>query len=104
MTIQELSVILAVAGLASLIGRTLAGYSLAGCLITYVLACLGAVAGWYVQINWLHLPDRLVTLPLISDPQRISIIGAFIGALLLAFFGSLLSRRVPRPRSRQRRY
>ncbi|MDP9311039.1 MAG: hypothetical protein M3R24_09150 [Chloroflexota bacterium] len=102
MNIETLGVILVIAVIAAIIGRALAGYNLAGCLITYVLACLGGVAGWLAQ-SLLFGMDNLVLLPIQGNQVRVSVIGATIGALLLAFLGGLLGRPVARRRTRSRR-
>lgn len=102
MNIETLIVILGIAVVAALVSRALAGYNLAGCLITYLLACLGGVAGWLVQTQ-VFAPDNLVSLPLPAQGTPVSVIGASIGALTLAFVGSLLGRPVPSRRSRSRR-
>ena len=102
MNSETLAVLLLVAGVAAFLGRALAGYNLSGCLITYVLACLGAVAGWSIQERFFG-SDNLIVLP-ISGTTPVSIIGAAVVAALLAFIGSLLGRPVQRPsRSRSRR-
>ena len=102
MNIETLAVILVIAVIATIIGRALAGYNLAGCLITYVLACLGGVAGRLAQ-NLLFGLDNLVVLPIRGNQVHVSVIGASIGALLLAFLGGLLGRPVAQRRSRSRR-
>jgi|GEM_PF-6595205 len=103
MNLETLAVLLVIGVLAAILGRLLAGFSLSGCLVTYILACLGAVAGWVVQ-QQVFGPDNLLTLPLPDRPTSVSVVGASIGAFLLAFIGGLLSRPVARPsRSRYRR-
>ena len=104
MNIETLAVILLIAGITTIVGRALGGFNLPGCLITYVLSVLGGVAGWLVQTQ-LFGADNLVTLPLAGPPVQVSVIGATVGTLLLAFIGSLLGRPVQprRPRSRPRR-
>lgn len=97
MGLQELAVLLLIAIVAAIVGRGLAGYSLAGCLISFILASLGAVAGWLLQ-GVLGLPDNLVLLPWLTEPRPVSAIGASIGALLLAFIGGLLGRPVQQQR------
>lgn len=99
MDIATLAVILIIAAIAALVGRAFSGYTLSGCLVTYVAACLGAVGGWYVQRSYL-VPDQLLAFPLGSSSVRVSVVGAAVGALLLAVFVGLLGR--PRMRSRRR--
>ncbi len=102
MNIETLIVILGIALVAAFLSRALAGYNLPGCLITYVLGCLGGVAGWLVQTQLIG-HDNLVILPLAGQSEPVSVIGASIGALLLTFVGSLLGRPVPSRSSRLRR-
>lgn len=98
MDIATLAVIFVVAVVAALVGRAFSGYTLAGCLVTYVAACLGAVGGWYVQRMYLA-PDKLLAVPWGGSTVRVSVIGAAAGALLLAVFVGLLGRpRVRRSR------
>jgi hypothetical protein len=102
MNIETLAVLLIIAGITALLGRALAGFTLAGCLINYVLACLGAVGGWLIQSLFLG-PDNLVAVPLQGAPVSVSIIGASIGSFALAFLGGLLGRPVQPRRKRSRR-
>ncbi len=102
MNIETLVVLLLIAGATALVGRALAGFTLAGCLINYVLACLGAVGGWLIQSLFLR-PDNLVSVPLQGDPVNVSIIGASICSFALAFLGGLLGRPVQQRRTRSRR-
>lgn len=97
MDLATLAVLLLVAAIAALIGRALAGYSLSGCLITYALASLGAVAGWLLQ-RQIFGDDNLVAIPWGAAPAQVSVIGASVGAFLLAFLGGLLGRPVERSR------
>lgn len=102
MNIETLVVLLLIAGAAAFVGRALAGFTLAGCLINYVLACLGAVGGWLIQNLFLG-PDNLVSVPLQGAPISVSIIGACVGSVALAFLGGLLGRPVQPRRTRSRR-
>lgn len=102
MDLATLAVLLLLAAIAAVIGRALAGYSLSGCLITYALACLGAVAGWLLQ-RLIFGEDNLVVIPWGADPAQVSVIGASIGAFLLAFIGGLLGRPVEQSQRRRSR-
>jgi hypothetical protein len=103
MNIETLAVLLLIAALAALIARALVGYSLQGCLVAYVLACLGAVGGWVVQSRYFVL-DQWLVLPIPNDPAPVAVIGASIGALLISVLGSLLGRPSAQPvRRRYRR-
>lgn len=103
MNIETLGVLLMIAAIAALIARALVGYSLQGCLLAYVLAALGAVAGWVVQARYFVL-DQFLVLPIPNDPAPVAVIGASIGALLISILGSLLLRPTAQPvRRRYRR-
>lgn len=103
MNIETLGVLLVIAAIAALIARALVGYSLQGCLLAYVLACLGAVGGWVVQQRYFVL-DQWLVLPISSEPAPIAVIGGSIGALLISILGSLLLRPTAQPvRRRYRR-
>lgn len=91
MNIETLLALLLIAFIAAIIGRSVAGYTLAGCLSTYVVACLGAIAGWVVQTRY-FVPDNLLVLPANITRTPVSIIGASVGALLLAFIAGLIGR------------
>jgi uncharacterized membrane protein YeaQ/YmgE (transglycosylase-associated protein family) len=91
MDLITLGVLLAIAAVTGFVARALSGYSLAGCLVTYVAACVGAIGGWVLQ-QQLVGPDALVQLPIGGDIRTVSVIGATIGALLVGFIASLLSR------------
>lgn len=101
MNIETLLVLLVIALIAAVLGRAVAGYSLAGCLTAYVVACLGAVGGWWVQQRY-FVQDRLITVPLGAEPVAVSIVGAAVGAVLLGFIAGLIGRpTVPRRRARR---
>lgn len=102
MNIETFGVLLVIAVLATIVSRTLAGYSLAGCLVTYILALFGGIGGWIAQQRFVG-PDNLVTIPIPGDSAPVSVIGAIIGACLLAFLGGLLGRRTPARPGRSRR-
>ena len=97
MNVETLGTVLLIAGIAAFLVRILTGFTLAGCLVSYVLACLGAVTGWWVQDRF-FVPDQWVVLPLSGDPVAVSVIGATIGALIFAYFGGLFARPRPVPR------
>jgi uncharacterized membrane protein YeaQ/YmgE (transglycosylase-associated protein family) len=103
MNLETLGVLMLIAAIAAIIARALVGYSLSGCLITYVLACLGAIGGWVIQRQYIGL-DQWLVLPLPDRQTPVSVLGGSIGALLVAVVGSLLSRPAPQPvRRRYRR-
>ncbi len=102
MNLETLGTLLVIAAIAALIARGLVGYSLSGCLIAYVLACLGAVAGWVIQQQYFGL-DQWLVLPIPDDPTPVSVFGGSIGALLISILGSLIARPTPQPRRRRYR-
>ncbi|WP_026369380.1 hypothetical protein [Kallotenue papyrolyticum] len=88
--LATLLIVIAIAAAATLLMRALAGYHLQGCLVTFVSACLGAVGGWAAQQRWFGA-DNLLSLPF-AEHERVSVIGATLGALLVALIVSLLGR------------
>ncbi len=100
MTLETFVAILVIAFAAALFGR-LPRYSLQGCLVSYVFACLGAVGGWIAQQRWFG-PEPLVVIPWLSQRPAVSIVGASLGALALAWLSRWLGRpRQPLPRRRR---
>ncbi|CAA9238152.1 MAG: hypothetical protein AVDCRST_MAG26-1298 [uncultured Chloroflexia bacterium] len=99
MNIATLATILVIAAIAALFARLFAGFTLAGILATYLLACLGAVGGWVAQ-QQLGLPD-LYTFPFPSDGTPVAVVWPGAAALLAALLGGRLWR--PRRASRRRR-
>ncbi len=103
MTIEMLFVLFAVAGIVALLVRLLSGVHLTGCLVSLVLACLGAVGGWWVQQQYL-VPDALLTIPWGGRQVSVSVIGASVGALLLALLGRGWGQPLRQSSRRRRRY
>lgn len=103
MNIETLGVLLVIAAIAALLARAFVGYTLQGCLVAYVLACLGAVGGWVIQQQYFVL-DQWLVLPLPSAPTPVAVIGGTIGALAISLLSSVVSRPAPQPiRRRYRR-
>lgn len=102
MNVETFGVLMVIAAVAALIARTLVGYSLSGCLIAYVLACLGAIGGWVIQGQYFGL-DQWLVLPLPNNPVPVSVLGGTIGALLVSVLGSLIARPAPQPARRRYR-
>lgn len=102
MTIETLGALLVVAGIVALLVRVASGIHLAGCLISLVLACLGAVGGWWVQQEYL-VPDALLQIPLNGRQVSVSVIGAIVGALVLTLLGRGWGQPLRQP-TRRRRY
>ena len=97
MNIETLLTILVVAALAALLSRIFGGFTLAGFLTSYLLACLAAVGGWYAQ-QQLHLP-ALVTFPFPGDRASVGL----AWPALAAFAAALISSRLWRPTPVRRR-
>jgi uncharacterized membrane protein YeaQ/YmgE (transglycosylase-associated protein family) len=89
MSLLELLILLAVAGVCGALGQSIAGYSRGGCLVAVVLGFIGALLGVWLS-RLLHLPELFVlNLDTVSFPIVWSIIGS---ALFVALIG-LFSRR-----------
>lgn len=99
MNIEMLATILAIALIAAIIARAISGFTLAGLLASYLLACLGAVGGWLAQQR-LGLP-ALYAFPFPGDGSLVPIVWPGLGALLAALLGGRLWR--PAPISRRSR-
>ena len=92
MTLLDLLLLLAVAGIIGAIGRAIAGYSHGGCLASIAVGFVGAVLGAWLARR-LALPELfVVTVGGTSFPLVWSVIGA---ALFVAVIG-LMSRGRPR--------
>jgi hypothetical protein len=98
--VETLITLLAIAALAALLARALGGFTLAGLLATYLLACLGAVGGWVAEQR-LGLPP-LYAIPLPGGAAA-PIIWPGAGALLAALLSARLWRPTRRPARRSRR-
>jgi uncharacterized membrane protein YdjX (TVP38/TMEM64 family) len=104
MNIETLLVLLVLAAIVTLLVRAVSGIHLVGCLVSYVLACLGAVGGWIVQQRY-FAPDQLLAVPWNGRQITVSVLGAAIGALLVSFLGRGIGQPLRSPaRRRRRRY
>jgi uncharacterized membrane protein YeaQ/YmgE (transglycosylase-associated protein family) len=56
MTLTSLLLLLLIAGICGSIGRSIAGYSHGGCLVSIALGFIGAIIGVWIA-GALHLPD-----------------------------------------------
>lgn len=89
MTLIDLLILAAVAALCGMIGQSLAGYSVGGCLVSAVIGYAGAFVGLWVARQF-GLPELFtVNIGVSSIPVLWSIIGS---ALLVA--GLALVRRM----------
>ena len=97
MNIQTLATILVISAVAALLARVLNGFTLAGLLASFLLACLGAIGGWFAQRRF-GLPP-LYAFPFPGDGTPVPVVWPGLAALLAAF----ASGRLWRPaRSRRR--
>lgn len=93
MNIEMLATILVISLIASIIARAISGFTLAGLLASYILACAGAVGGWLAQQR-LRLP-ALYTFPFPGDGMPVPIVWPALAALLAALLGGRLWRPAP---------
>ena len=86
MTLTSLLVLLLVAGICGSIGRSIAGYSHGGCLVSIALGFIGALLGMWIA-GALHLPDLfVVTIGGENFPIVWSIIGSALFVAVISFF------------------
>ena len=97
MNIETLITILVVAAAAAVLARIINGFTLAGLLASYLLACIGSVGGWLAQ-QQLDLP-ALYEFPFPGDRVSVPVVWPALGALLFA----LLSGRLWQPARPARR-
>lgn len=90
MNIETLLTILGISVVVTCISRVIAGWTLAGLLTGFVLACLGAVGGWVLQ-DQLGLPP-LYSIPFPADGVLVPVVWPIIGSLVVGIVGSLLTR------------
>src|SRR5215212_6583963 len=100
MDIETLLTILVISVIATCISRIIGGWTIAGILASFLLACLGAIGGWIAQQR-LGLP-ALYSISFPSDHELVPVIWPALGALLAGLVGSLFGRPV-RPQRRARR-
>ncbi|MDQ5853394.1 MAG: hypothetical protein M3380_15245 [Chloroflexota bacterium] len=99
MNIETLITILVVAAAAAVLARIINGFTLAGLLASYLLACIGAVGGWLAQ-QQLGLPP-LYAFPFPGDRVLVPVVWPALAALLLALLGGRLWQPA-RPTRRRR--
>jgi uncharacterized membrane protein YeaQ/YmgE (transglycosylase-associated protein family) len=86
MTLLELIVLLAVAGIVGALGQAVAGYSMGGCLVSIVVGFVGALLGAWMA-RGLGLPELLaVQVGGTSFPILWSIIGSALFVFVVAMF------------------
>lgn len=90
MNIPTFATMVVLALVVTTIVRFFAGWTLAGWLLTFVLALLGAVGGWYAE-QQLALPSFFaLTLP--NNQGVVSVVWAILGAISLTVLGALIAR------------
>ena len=83
-------VLLLIAGVCGSIGRSIAGYSHGGCLVSVALGFIGAVIGvWLARV--LGLPATMVSIDI--DGKAFPVVWSILGAALFVAVLNLISRR-----------
>ena len=91
MTIQDVIVLLIIAGLCGSLGQAISGYSRGGCLVSIALGFIGAVLGMWLSAR-LHLPELFsIRIGTTSFP----IVWSIIGSALFVALITLITRRRP---------
>ena len=90
MNIETLVTILVVSAVAAILARLFSGFTLAGVLTSYLLACMGGVGGWLLQQR-LGLPE-IYTFRFSADVAPVGVVWPALGALVAALVGGLLWR------------
>lgn len=89
-TLMSLIVLLIIAGICGSIGRSIAGYSHGGCLVSIAVGFIGAMIGAWISAQ-LRLPELLkITVAGEHFPVIWSIIGS---AIFVAIIGLFTRRR-----------
>jgi uncharacterized membrane protein YeaQ/YmgE (transglycosylase-associated protein family) len=89
MSLISLFVLLFIAAVAGLLGQSIAGYSIGGCLVSIVVGFIGAFIGMWIA-NQLGLPEPL---PITVGGESFPIVWAVIGSAIFAAILGLISRR-----------
>lgn len=101
MNIETLLIILAISLIAACVSRIVGGWTLAGLLSSFLLACLGAVGGWYAQ-GQLGLPE-LFSISFPTDGIAVPVVWPSLAALVAALVASRIWQpRRPQPHRRRR--
>lgn len=81
--------LLLVAAVCGMIGQSLVGYSVGGCLLSAVVGFVGALVGlWFART--LGLPEFI---PVVIDGQSFPVVWSIVGSAVLVGIVSLFSRR-----------
>ncbi len=89
MTIIQFLLLLLIAAVCGMIGQSLAGYSLGGCLVSAVVGFVGAFIGLWIARE-LRLPDVLTVQ---VAGQTFPILWSIVGSAILALVVGMLTRR-----------
>jgi uncharacterized membrane protein YeaQ/YmgE (transglycosylase-associated protein family) len=88
MTILQLLILLAVAGVCGALGQALAGYSRGGCMVSIALGFVGALLGMWIA-RTMNLPEILA---LDVEGVKFPIIWSIAGSALFVAIISFISR------------
>lgn len=89
LTVTGLLVLLIIAGICGAIGRSIAGGTPGGFLVSIAVGFVGALLGTFIA-NWAHLPELLVVT---IDRHPFPILWSIIGASVFVAVIHLLSGR-----------
>jgi uncharacterized membrane protein YeaQ/YmgE (transglycosylase-associated protein family) len=88
-TIIQFLLLLLVAAICGMIGQSLAGYSLGGCLVSAVVGFVGAFLGLWLARE-LHLPEVLTVR---VGGEAFPVLWSIVGSAIVALAIGLLTRR-----------
>ena len=89
MTVLGFIILLVIAAIAGMIGQSLVGYSVGGCLLSAVVGFIGAFLGMWLARE-LGLPEPF---PVSVEGETFPIVWSIIGSAIFAGILSLITRR-----------
>jgi uncharacterized membrane protein YeaQ/YmgE (transglycosylase-associated protein family) len=89
MSLMSFIILLIIAGICGSIGRSIAGYSHGGCLVSIALGFIGALLGMWIA-KTLHLP---VLFTIEVGHENFPIIWSIIGSAIFVAIISFVTRR-----------
>ena len=92
MNIETLTTVLGIGLIVTILIRLVTGWTLAGFLVNFLLACAGGIGGWFAQMH-LGLPP-LLSFPFPNGQVAVPVIWPTLGALVAGFIGGQLWRPV----------